>query len=95
MRIFNTWLGDPGKIILLEGIMDVIRRENLLEEVVSVGKVLEDGLNDLEKKYSNIINSSRGRGTFRAFNGSTTEVRNQITSKLKLKGKIIYLFHFI
>lgn len=86
LRIFNTWLGDPGKIVLLEGIMDVIHRDKLLELVISVGHVLEDGLNDLEKKYSNIINSSRGRGTFRAFNGCTTEVRNQITSKLKLKG---------
>lgn len=86
LRIFNTWLGDPGKILILKGVMEVIHNNDLLNQVLKTGVVLEKGLKDLETKYSNVINSSRGRGTFRAFNGKTTEIRNKITGKLKEKG---------
>lgn len=89
LRIFNTWLGDPGKLVILQGVMEVIRQNDLLKQVNKTGQVLEKGLNDLEAKYGEIINSPRGRGTFRAFNAKTTEIRNKITGKLKEKGNLI------
>ena len=47
-RIFNTWIGDPSKVILLEEMINVIERENLLPTVREVGKKLVDGMTQLQ-----------------------------------------------
>lgn len=47
-RIYNTWLGDPTKVILLEKALHVIKRDNLLEQVRNVGKALQGGLRQIE-----------------------------------------------
>lgn len=47
-RIFNTWMGDPSKNLFLVEVLNVIRRENLLEEVARSGKVLLNGLYELQ-----------------------------------------------
>lgn len=47
-RIFNTWMGDPSKNLLLAEVLNVIRRENLLEEVTRSGKALLNGLYALQ-----------------------------------------------
>ena len=47
-RIFNTWLGDPSKVIFLEEFIRVIERENLLDNVQSVGKQLVQGMTELQ-----------------------------------------------
>lgn len=59
LRIFNTWIGDPSKVILLEAVVKVIKQQNLLSRVNEVGKHLWSGLHDLEVNialiYSNKI----------------------------------------
>lgn len=85
-------MGDPGKLVLLEGIIDVIERDNLLEVVQESGCVLKTGLEELQNKFSNLINSVRGRGTFLAFTAASADLRDKITAKLKLQGKIMNLY---
>ncbi|XP_053625682.1 4-aminobutyrate aminotransferase, mitochondrial [Plodia interpunctella] len=85
-RIFNTWMGDPGKLILLEKVLNVIKRDNLICLVNETGKVLKDGLHELENEFPNIINSVRGRGTFLSFNACNTETREKINTGLKNNG---------
>lgn len=85
-RIFNTWMGDPGKILLLEEILNVIKRDNLLDTVNKAGDRLKTGLLALEKEYSHMLNSTRGRGTFLAINAKDTKTRDDILNKLKMAG---------
>lgn len=85
-RIFNTWMGDPGKILMLEEVLKVIKQENLLDQVQKSGKILKNGLLELEKEYSTIINSTRGRGTFLAVNCKNGKTRDDIIGKLKMAG---------
>lgn len=47
-RIFNTWLGDPGKNLLLAEVINVIKREDLLKNATHAGKALLTGLLDLQ-----------------------------------------------
>ncbi|KAG7164117.1 4-aminobutyrate aminotransferase-like, partial [Homarus americanus] len=85
-RIYNTWMGDPSKIIMLEEVIQVINRDRLLENVKETGAVLMKGIQGLEQRFPGHINSVRGRGTFIAFNGSDAAKRDSIISKLKLLG---------
>lgn len=91
-RVFNTWMGDPSKIILLEAVLETIRNENLLERVTRVGDYTLKQLTNLEKEFSTIINSVRGRGTFIAFNCASPELRDTIIKKLLTKGNIHYSY---
>lgn len=85
-RIFNTWMGEPAKILMLEQVIKTIKQDNLLEQVNKSGKVLKSGLLELEKEFPTIINSTRGRGTFLAFNCKNTHARDNIINKFKMQG---------
>uniref|UniRef100_A0A1A9X4W3 (S)-3-amino-2-methylpropionate transaminase n=1 Tax=Glossina brevipalpis TaxID=37001 RepID=A0A1A9X4W3_9MUSC len=85
-RIFNTWMGDPAKVLLLEAIVNVIKEDKLLDQVEKSGKVLKSGLLQSEKEYPHLVNSARGRGTFLAINFETSELRATVIEKLKKLG---------
>lgn len=85
-RVFNTWMGDPGKLLLLETILDVIKRDSLLDNVNRVGNKLKQGLLDAQRDYPSLLNSARGRGTFLAINVKNTALRDDIVNRLKQKG---------
>nr|CAD7596636.1 unnamed protein product [Timema genevievae] len=85
-RVFNTWMGDPGKLVLLQGVLSVIKRDNLLSLVRKSGDRLYSGLKELEKEFPNLINSTRGRGTFLAVTCPNTKLRDSLVNSLKAKG---------
>ena len=47
-RIFNTWLGDPIRVVMLKAVAEEIKAKNLLASVSEGGEVLLDGLCYLE-----------------------------------------------
>lgn len=85
-RIFNTWCGDPGKLLLLEAIVEVIKRDNLLDQVNKSGAVLKKGLFDAQNEFPQILSATRGRGTFLAINAKDTKTRDNIVGGLRRKG---------
>ncbi|XP_022820144.1 4-aminobutyrate aminotransferase, mitochondrial-like [Spodoptera litura] len=86
LRIFNTWMGDPSKLIMLEQVIKIIKSQNLLQLVEQTGNVLKCGLHCLETEFCFMINSVRGRGTFLAFDAATPELRDNIVKTLKQNG---------
>ena len=50
-RIFNTWMGDPAKLVQLEVVLDCIEENNLLDLVKSSGATLLEGLEKLQAKF--------------------------------------------
>ncbi|XP_065564125.1 4-aminobutyrate aminotransferase, mitochondrial-like [Artemia franciscana] len=85
-RVFNTWMGEPSKILLLEKIIAIIKRDNLLQNVQACGEKLMAGLSDLGKIYPQHISSIRGLGTFCAFDASSPEKRDNICANLRMQG---------
>lgn len=73
-------------MLILEAILNVIKKENLLENVEKTGQYLKCGLLDIEKEFYDILDSTRGRGTFLAINASDGKLRDQILNNLKRKG---------
>ena len=70
-RIFNTWVGDPGKLILLEAVLKTIKKDNLLDNTIKAGEVLLQGLKDAQAKFPGLVHSARGLGTFCAIDADT------------------------
>ena len=92
-RIFNTWVGDPGKVVLLDAVLKTVKKDNLLDNTLKSGEcvwssavclqsyklfvyisgeVLMTGIKNLEKKYPGLVHSTRGIGTFIAFDADTS-----------------------
>jgi 4-aminobutyrate aminotransferase-like enzyme len=58
---FNTFGGDPYQTLQAKLTMDIIKEERLIENAKAMGKLLEDGLNQMMKKHA-LIGDVRGRG---------------------------------
>ena len=65
-QTFNTWMGDPFKVILSNEIYKIIADEKLLENSTTTGEYLMRELLELEDKTGKIRNI-RGKGLFIAF----------------------------
>lgn len=86
LRIFNTWVGDPSKVILLEAVVRVIQEQNLLSRVNETGDHLWSGLNELQKRFPDLLSRVRGLGTYGAIDLPSTEVRDNAMNRLRTKG---------
>jgi len=85
-RIFNTWMGDPSRIILLEELVNIVNEDNLLENTRVTGEKVVAGLRDLQDRFPGQIESARGVGAFCAFDAKTTAHRDAIVMALRAKG---------
>ncbi len=73
-------------MILLDAVLQTIRRENLLQNAVDVGATLLAGLEQLQDRYPQYLNSARGRGTFCAINCDSTARRDAVLGRLREHG---------
>jgi 4-aminobutyrate aminotransferase / (S)-3-amino-2-methylpropionate transaminase len=81
-------MGDPGKLLLLEGVVDVIKKENLMEQVKRSGDRLFSGLKQLQTEFPALLSRARGRGTFLAITCSSAKLRDDLVARLRAKGEI-------
>ena len=57
-RIYNTWMGDPSKIILLEEVLRVIHQDKLIEAARDTGHFLLQGLQELQVWCTHLIDNA-------------------------------------
>ncbi|XP_060757094.1 4-aminobutyrate aminotransferase, mitochondrial [Neoarius graeffei] len=88
-RIFNTWMGDPSKNLFLSEVLNVIRRDNLVEEVTRSGKALLQGLYELQSQYPHLLSRARGQGTFCAIDARDEDTRDDLLIKIRNKGVLL------
>tara|TARA_B100001059_G_scaffold132267_1_gene132427 strand:- start:1978 stop:3357 length:1380 start_codon:yes stop_codon:yes gene_type:complete len=72
-QTFNTWMGDPFKIILSNKIYDIIVEEQLLEQSINTGNYLMEQLLEVENKTGK-IRKIRGKGLFIAFDCDNSSI---------------------
>ncbi|KAF3994165.1 hypothetical protein FT663_00135 [Candidozyma haemuli var. vulneris] len=87
-RQFNTWCGDPARMLLAGAIGAEVKKNDLGAAVARVGDYLYKKLDALAKKYPDFINNLRGkdRGTFIAWSFKDAPLRNQFLSDIKKEG---------
>ena len=70
-------------------VMEVIEKENLVENARVVGEYLLNGLIGLAEKYPEKLSNARGRGLMCAIDLPTSEQRNALRDELWNDGMII------
>ncbi|OQS04160.1 4-aminobutyrate aminotransferase, mitochondrial precursor [Thraustotheca clavata] len=85
-RIFNTWMGDPAKMIQLQAFVDVLQSDNLLENTKLAGDYLHAGLQKLADQYPGILSNVRGVGTYLAIDFPSPELRDLAVNRLRQVG---------
>jgi len=85
-RVFNTWMGDPSRVILLEEMVRVIDDEGLLQSSAEAGDKIIAGLLRLQGIYPEQISNARGAGSFLAFDVKDAAHRDTLVAELRTKG---------
>ena len=81
-RINSTFGGNWADVLRLKLILEVIEKENLVENARNMGVFLLNGLIKIEQKFPNLISNARGRGLMCAFDLPTPELRNALQAEL-------------
>ncbi|CAH1795449.1 unnamed protein product [Owenia fusiformis] len=85
-RVFNTWMGDPGRVVLLEALIKVVKQEELLRNVTRSGQTLLQGVMSLQNEYPHLLSNARGSGAFLAIDGSSGSFRDTLAVRLRNAG---------
>lgn len=87
-RQFNTWCGDPARMILAGAIGKEVLKHDLPAHAQKVGSYLFGKLETLQKKYPNYLQQLRGkdRATFIAWSLESGAARNKFLSDMKHVG---------
>ena len=72
-------------------LVEIIEKENLLENVQKQGEFLLNGLQKLQEKYPNMISNVRGKGLMCAFDLPNGELRKDFQEKLYEENVIILI----
>ena len=85
-RIFNTWMGDPGKLLLLEVVLREYAAGGLVAKAAATGALLMEGLSALATLHPLLIARVRGQGTFIAWTVRDRATRDAMISALRQAG---------
>jgi len=88
-RIFNTWMGDMAKLLLLRAVLRVAEEERLGAQVVQVGAQLMRTLHAAQRKHPRRLSNIRGVGTIIAFDCESAAARDQLAVSLRDAGVLV------
>ena len=90
-RINSTFGGNFIDMLRFQFVLEIIEKENLLENVQKQGDFLLKGLQNLQEKYPQLISNARGKGLMCAFDLPTGEIRKDFQEKLYEENVIILI----
>ncbi len=85
-RINSTWGGNLVDMVRSTRYMEIIRDENLLQNVREQGRRLLDGLHDLAGAHPGAVTNVRGRGLMCAFDLADGETRGKVLTAAREEG---------
>jgi len=89
-RINSTWGGNLTDMVRFKIILEIIEKENLLDNVRRLGKHLLEKLEYLSTKFPALVTNSRGLGLFAAFDLPSEAERDKLWERL-MKNKLLIL----
>ena len=88
-RLNSTWGGNLVDMVRFTIYLEIIERENLLEQVEENGAYLKLGLESLQKNHPEIVFNVRNRGLFGAFDLKSGEERDKSIELIAKEGAIM------
>uniref|UniRef100_A0A0B7ARR8 (S)-3-amino-2-methylpropionate transaminase n=1 Tax=Arion vulgaris TaxID=1028688 RepID=A0A0B7ARR8_9EUPU len=85
-RIFNTWIGDPSKVLMLKEVLNVIKEDNLLERTEQTGKYLLKALESAQSRYPKLVSRARGLGAIASVDFPDAKTRDKALNKMRELG---------
>jgi L-lysine 6-transaminase len=89
-RINSTWGGDLTDMVRSKNILEIIEKDNLVDNAAEKGKYLLDNLKKLQQEFPSLISNSRGLGLMCSFNLPSSTKRDEFRD-LCYKEKLIIL----
>jgi len=81
-RLNSTWGGNLVDMVRCQKYLEIIKKENLIENAAKQGKYLQKGLEEISQKYPEKISNARGLGLMCAFDATSPEKRDILKQKL-------------
>lgn len=88
-RIFNTWMGDMTKVLLMRAVLKTVREEGLQALVTVVGQELTSVLEVASKQHPDFVSNLRGVGTIIAFDCASPALRDSLSMELRNRGVLM------
>jgi len=88
-RIFNTWMGDMTKVLLMRAVLKTIHEEGLQALVTVVGQELTSVLESASKQHPDFVSNLRGVGTIIAFDCASPALRDSLSTELRNRGVLV------
>lgn len=85
-RVFNTWMGDPSKLLMLEAVLECVKKDGLVENAAVTGEYMQRGLRALARAYPGKLSNVRGAGTLVAVDLGSALFRDAAVDALRTKG---------
>lgn len=86
--IFNTFVGDPARLVILDAVLKVVEEDGLTAKAQIVGDYLKDNLSSMADRYPHIANV-RGRGTLVAWDHPTMAARDKVVGDALNNGLLL------
>jgi L-lysine 6-transaminase len=77
-RLNSTWGGSQVDMLRCKVYLEIIEEEKLLQHVVKLGNYMLNGIRELCKEFSSLIENPRGRGFLFAFDTKSPDLKNKI-----------------
>mmetsp|Transcript_13130 Transcript_13130/g.23616 ORF Transcript_13130/g.23616 Transcript_13130/m.23616 type:complete len:514 (-) Transcript_13130:83-1624(-) len=85
-RLYNTWMGDPLRMLQLGVVLDTIEKDRLLNVVQTAGSSIMTGLHEMRTEFPDQVKNIRGSGTFVAFDAANATERDSLLDQLRQHG---------
>jgi len=85
--VFNTWVGDPSRLVILDAILNTVAEENLCDNARITGDYIQNELKEMSK--SQPISNVRGRGTLVAWDHESMAVRDKVVQAALERGLLL------
>jgi len=90
-RVFNTWMGDPAKLLALETVLKVVNEDDLILNAKTTGAHLLEGMESLQAVFPNLLSRARGIGTICAIDLPDSATRDRVHANMRDRGVLIGL----
>ena len=88
-RINSTWGGNLVDMVRFTLYLEIIEKENLVDNAKRMGDHLSECLMNLQKKYPNHVSNIRNRGLFGAFDLNNTDERDKFAETVLNEGAMM------